>query len=130
MNWGQFPRQMPVVVNGKIFCSLDSLLVIPGLPHCIPASRLLRPYHPRETFLNAMKLSRICSEMSRAARRGEVYHLWWHPHNFGSFPHESMLGLTRILEHFRRLRDAGSITSLSMGEVADRRLAEAGHILH
>lgn len=99
--------------------TLDSIDVRTGMPLCIPASRLLRPYNPKEFFLNNMKIGRICAEMDRAAARGEVYHLWWHPHNFGSYPEQSMRGLVQIVKHFSMLHDAGKMVSLSMSEVAD-----------
>jgi peptidoglycan/xylan/chitin deacetylase (PgdA/CDA1 family) len=98
---------------------LDSVLYIPGLPVCIPASRLLRPYRPSELFLNSMKISRIASEMERAARKGEVYHLWWHPHNFGRYPKESMAGLQQILTAYDRCREQYGMLSMTMGEVAE-----------
>jgi len=100
----------------------ESIEVRQGMPLCIPASRLLRPYNPKELFLNDVKIARICSEMDRAAANGEVYHLWWHPHNFGSYPEQSMHGLTRIVQHFSKLHESGKMQSTSMGELADDRL--------
>jgi len=106
--------------------TLDSVTAESGLPACIPASRLLRPYRPKEFFLNAMKIARIKSEMERAAKAGEVYHLWWHPHNFGSYPEQSLAGLDEILNHFDYCRKQYAMTSLSMGEMADRILSAHG----
>lgn len=106
-------------IGKKNTYSLESLEPRAGLPVCIPASRLLRPYRPKELFLNNMKISRIKAEMSRAARKGEVYHLWWHPHNFGHYPEESMKGLKKILDHFSFCKERYGMESLSMGEVAD-----------
>lgn len=106
--------------------SMSSIAVREGLPLCLPASRLLRPYRPSEFFLNAMKIARIKQEMERAARHGEVYHLWWHPHNFGSFPSESMASLAKILNHYDYCRNRYAMTSLSMGEMADRILSTHG----
>jgi peptidoglycan/xylan/chitin deacetylase (PgdA/CDA1 family) len=106
-------------VGQKNTYRLDSIAVDPGLPLCLPASRLLRPYHPSERFLNSMKINRIRQEMERAAKRGEVYHLWWHPHNFGSFPEQSLAGLRQILDHFDHCRKHYAMESLSMGETAD-----------
>ena len=103
---------------------LGSLPVSEGLPLCIPASRLLRPYNPKEFFLNTMKIDRIKSEMSRAAERGEVYHLWWHPHNFGSYPEQSMAGLRSILEHYSACKKKWNMSSASMSELTQLRLNE------
>jgi peptidoglycan/xylan/chitin deacetylase (PgdA/CDA1 family) len=98
---------------------IEGLQCRPGLPVCIPASRLLRPYRKKELFLNDLKIARIKSEMSRAAINGEVYHLWWHPHNFGHHPKESMEGLKKILDHFSLCQELYVMKSLSMGEVAE-----------
>lgn len=101
--------------------TLNSIEVKPGLPFCIPASRLLRPYRPSELFLNRFKLLRVMNEMERAAKKGEIYHLWWHPHNFGYFPRESIEGLKQILQHFDKCRSKYAMTSLSMRELGDLR---------
>jgi peptidoglycan/xylan/chitin deacetylase (PgdA/CDA1 family) len=101
---------------------LKSLPVSEGLPLCIPASRLLRPYNPKEFFLNTMKIDRITAEMSRAAEQGEVYHLWWHPHNFGNYPHQSMAGLRSILEHYSECRKKWNMSSATMNELTQLRL--------
>ena len=66
-----------------------------------------------------MKINRIKNEMERAAQHGEVYHLWWHPHNFGHYPKESMEGLKRILDHFAFCREKYGMQSLNMGEVGE-----------
>ena len=67
-----------------------------------------------------MKIARINSEMERAAKKNEVYHLWWHPHNFGRYPEESLKGLQKILNNFDRCRASYGMESLSMGETAER----------
>ena len=104
--------------------SLKSIAVKQGYPLCIPASRLLRPYNPKELFLNDFKINRIKNEMSRAAQRGEVYHLWWHPHNFGNYPAQSIDGLQRILEHYAYCREKWDMNSCTMGELTATRLNE------
>lgn len=45
---------------------------------------MLRPYSPRLSFLEGLRLRRIRHEMVHAAKKGELYHLWWHPYNFGA----------------------------------------------
>jgi peptidoglycan/xylan/chitin deacetylase (PgdA/CDA1 family) len=98
---------------------LTSIAVVEGEPLRFPASRLLRPYNPKELFLNNLKINRILAEMEVAARMGEVYHLWWHPHNFGHYPEESMRGLVRILKHFEVLRGQYGMESCTMNEMAE-----------
>ena len=44
------------------------------------------------------------NEMTMAAKKGEIYHLWWHPHNFGINLYENMNNLKLILEHFKKLQ--------------------------
>ena len=97
--------------------SIDSLDVREGFPVCIPASRLLRPYRPKEMMLNHIKIERIKTEMTRAARHGHVYHLWWHPHNFGNYPRQNLQGLDEILHHYTRCQKQYGMTSLNMGEM-------------
>lgn len=105
--------------------AIKELKVREGFPVCIPASRLLRPYNPKELILNNFKIHRIQSEMTRAAQHGEVYHLWWHPHNFGNFPHQSLEGLKQILQHYLVLHKRYEMESLSMGEVVKLRLGNS-----
>lgn len=111
-------------VGKKNTYPVASLKVQKGLPVCIPASRLLRPYNPKEWLLNNFKIDRIKSEMSRAAQRGEVYHLWWHPHNFGSYPKESLQGLREILAHYTHCRERWEMQSLTMSEIVSLRQHE------
>ena len=66
------------------------------------ASRLLRPYSSNP-LINFIKLRRIRSEMTYAAKNNQIYHLWWHPHNFGNHPEESLKELQEILAHFKTL---------------------------
>lgn len=52
-----------------------------GVYQAIPA--ILRPYSAALKSLEPLKLKRITSELDCAAQEGLIYHLWWHPHNFG-----------------------------------------------
>lgn len=88
------------------------------LPFCLPASRLLRPYRPSELMLNGLKVQRICNEIERAAKQGEVYHLWWHPHNFGGYPEKSLKALETILRKYQLCRKQFGMQSLNMSETA------------
>lgn len=83
----------------------------------VPASFMLRPWSPR---LARLRERRICGCLTAAARRGEIAHLWWHPHNFGSNTVQNMAMLGRVLGHFARLRDQYGMESLSMVDVVER----------
>ncbi len=102
---------------------LSAVSVKDGLPVCLPASRFLRPWHRREGILNRLKLNRVLQEMTAAAQHDEVYHLWWHPHNFGFFPKENMEMLSAILNHFDLLRQRHGMESVSMAGCAAKVLA-------
>lgn len=108
-------------VGRKNTYAIQSLVVREGFPICIPASRLLRPYRPKEYFLNRLKINRIKNEMLRAAQAGEVYHLWWHPHNFGWHPQESLAALEEILIAFTVNARHHGMRSMSMGELSTLR---------
>jgi peptidoglycan/xylan/chitin deacetylase (PgdA/CDA1 family) len=114
-------------VGKKNTYALSSLHHRDGYPLQIPASRLLRPYRPSELFLNNFKITKIKSEMTRAAEQGEVYHLWWHPHNFGNFPEESLRGLEQILEHYEFCQTRWRMRSLNMEEIFLQ--INAGHLV-
>lgn len=80
----------------------------------IPASRFFRPYQTKILWLNQLKLQRILKEMSIAADRGEVYHLWWHPHNHGHHPEETFAELRQVLDHYRYLHETKGMQSKGM----------------
>lgn len=104
--------------NNKSY-SISELRKLPGKPLEQPASRLLRPYSTNN-FLNRLKLKRIKSEMLTAAKKDQVYHIWWHPHNFGEYPRESMLDLREIIDCFHECRNQFGFESLSMRELYSR----------
>jgi hypothetical protein len=86
----------------------------------VPASRFFRP-RPRSRLLRALdplKVGRVVGELERAARDGAVYHLWWHPHNFGVEQEAHLAQLDAVLSRFARLRDEGMMRSLTMSELA------------
>ena len=84
----------------------------------VRASRFLRPFSPRLAPIEPMRLQRIRGELRRAARSGHVYHLWWHPHNFGIHRERNLAFLRAILEEFRACRYELGMRSVSMVEAA------------
>lgn len=84
----------------------------------LPASAFLRPFRRRLEAMDAVKLRRITRAMTRAARNGETFHLWWHPHNFGVDLRENMASLETILDHFEELRRRHGMQSATMLEAA------------
>ena len=98
---------------------LEDIRVSEKSPVMIPASRFLRPYHPWFPHFNRWRIRRIKEEISLAAKSGEVYHLWWHPHNFGRYPKESLGELEEILRHFGLQRGTYGMASMNMRNVKD-----------
>ncbi len=84
----------------------------------VPASRFLRSVG-KNSALERLRLWRITSAMELAARRRRLFHLWWHPHNFGVNLQENLAFLRAILDHFRILQDRYGMRSMTMAAVAD-----------
>ncbi|MDB5256736.1 MAG: polysaccharide deacetylase [Chitinophagaceae bacterium] len=85
----------------------------------IPASRFLRPYHAKLSFMEPLKIKRIKESMKHAAIKGELYHLWWHPHNFGRHPQQMMEQLTEIISYYKYLQQEFGMLSMTMKEITD-----------
>ena len=106
---------------------IDSYLPLSGAHDHVPAlveglvdvasSRFLRPSRAGNA-LERLRLARITTAMEQAARRGTVFHLWWHPHNFGIGLDANIAFLTAVLDRFRALQDRYGMRSLTMTEVA------------
>jgi peptidoglycan/xylan/chitin deacetylase (PgdA/CDA1 family) len=84
----------------------------------LPASRFLRPYSARLASLDRLRLHRINSAIHYAATERGLFHLWWHPHNFGRNTEENLAFLRHILETYRDHHRRYGMRSLSMAEAA------------
>lgn len=89
-----------------------------GLPVNVPASRFLKPYNKNLAWLEKLKLKRIMNEMTYAAKNNKIYHLWWHPHNFGVNIGENMENLAVLLKHYQFLHNKYGFLNLTMKEAA------------
>jgi hypothetical protein len=85
----------------------------------VRASYPLRPYSPLSRALEALRLNRIQSSLRHAAENREIFHLWWHPHNFGGHTEENLAFLRKVFEEFDHLRRKEGMVSLAMMDVAD-----------
>lgn len=83
-------------------------------------SRFLRPYHPKLRVLEWLKLRRIKGQMLNAARERKIFHLWWHPHNFGANIEENFSNLLMILDYYEELNREYGFTSMAMEEIAEK----------
>src|SRR5262249_12973974 len=84
----------------------------------IPASRFLRPVGKRAA-LERLRLWRITSAMETAAPRRKLFHLLWHPHNFGGALPENLAFLPAILDCFHTLQERYGMRSMTMAALAD-----------
>lgn len=82
----------------------------------INSSRFLRPYSSKLAFLEKAKIRRIKKEMKFAAKKKEVYHLWWHPHNFGKNMNIMIEQLNEILDYYDFLKEKYGFCSMNMNE--------------
>lgn len=93
----------------------------------IPASRFFRPLPVRPPGIRELGIRRVIASMEAAARSRGVFHLWWHPHNFGAETDARIADLERVLWAFRRCADEYGMLSLSMREAAGRALGASAH---
>ncbi len=124
---------LPNVYARRLFRGLDAYLNIFG-HHCytwdellekkpiynIPSSRLLRSYSGKLGFLEFLKIRRIKKSMSYAAKHNKIFHLWWHPHNFGSNMDKNLKNLEKILNHYQKLNKKFGLDSHSMESLVEK----------
>lgn len=97
---------------------LNAIKYTPGKPLVLPSSRFYKPVSSRKV-LNKMRLRRVKNEMLRAARKGRGYHLWWHPHNFGDNPEQSLVDLEVVLKYYIKLKKEYDFQTMSMETIYD-----------
>ena len=105
---------LPLSGGGTHLVTRDRVSGIVG----VPASAFLRPYNSRLARLERLKIGRLKRAMSHAAAQSQIFHIWWHPHNFGTNLRANMTELEAILDHFGRLRADFGMQSMSMVEAA------------
>lgn len=86
------------------------------LPINVPASRMLRPYMHALRFLEPLRLRRIKNEMLHAAKHHELYHLWWHPHNFGANMEQNFLFLEEVLKCYKKCHEDYGMQAMTMSD--------------
>ena len=85
----------------------------------IPSSRFLRPFNQKIHFLENYKIRRITNGMKKAAETNSIYHLWWHPHNFGKNLEENFKNLEKIFAEYKKLNKNNSFSSVTMTKALD-----------
>lgn len=88
-------------------------------PINIRASRFLRPYSQKLSMFEWLRLRRIRKEMEYAAKHHEIYHLWWHPHNFGNYLDKNISFLEKVLNYYQYYNNKYGMQSFTMNELFD-----------
>lgn len=126
------PNSKLGLLKNRILRFLDSYINIGGntsIPYSfvhensgvlnVPASRMLRPYSPRLSLFEWLRLRRIRNEIIYAAKHNEIYHLWWHPHNFGSNIEKNIHFLEEVLKCYRYCNETYNMKSFKMSEIVN-----------
>jgi peptidoglycan/xylan/chitin deacetylase (PgdA/CDA1 family) len=106
-----------ISLSGPKFVRWEEITQSGGI-HDVRASMFLRPYSPRRKGLEPIRLRRIAGGIRAAAKNRGIFHLWWHPHNFGKNIPENLEFLRSVLKVFAEQRQVHGMQSLSMIDVA------------
>lgn len=82
----------------------------------IKSSRFFRPYSRGFAVFEPLRIKRIMGQMKYAAKHNMVFHIWWHPHNFGSNMEQNFKNLLKLIKYYEKLRNIYGFQSLNMGE--------------
>lgn len=82
-------------------------------------SRFFKPFRPKYKFAEKLKLFHYKREMLRAAKKGEIYHMYWHPHNFALDTEINFAQMEELLEYYARVCKKYGMKSRNMREVAE-----------
>jgi peptidoglycan/xylan/chitin deacetylase (PgdA/CDA1 family) len=85
----------------------------------VAASLFFRAYSPKLRLIEFLKIKRIKFSMSYAAKKGRVFHLWWHPHNFSENLEKNLKQLEEIIQHFMFLKAKHGMKSMNMKDVVE-----------
>ncbi|TYB76228.1 polysaccharide deacetylase family protein [Bizionia myxarmorum] len=113
------------------YCNVSGYNTYPitALKNChgivnIPSSKFFRPYSKTLSLLEPLRISRINKGLAQAAKKNEIYHIWWHPHNFGKNMDENFKNLEDIFKQFAALQKSHNFKSVSMSGLAELYLAK------
>jgi peptidoglycan/xylan/chitin deacetylase (PgdA/CDA1 family) len=92
----------------------------------LPASQFLLAYDGiRSRIPSASRVRQARLGLEQAARKSELYHLWFHPFNLGTSP-RMFDALEHILQIVSTMREQGKIQVLTMEQTAREVLGYAG----
>lgn len=87
-------------------------------PFNFPASHFLRSYSKKLAVFDRIRFNRIARSMEHAAVNNRLFHLWWHPENFGVHTAQNIEFLRKILNHFKELQKKHGMKSMNMRELS------------
>lgn len=124
-------HKIPINILKRMFRLADSYINIAGSEtyskdeftsgnlHNFRGSRFLRPYNHTLRFLEGLKLRRVKGQMKKAAKKGRIFHLWWHPHNIGLNTDRNLKNINELLEYYTFLKEKYGMESKNMLELAE-----------
>lgn len=124
-------HKIPINILKRMFRLADSYINIAGSEtyskdeftsgnlHNFRGSRFLRPYNHTLRFLEGLKLRRVKGQMKKAAKKGRIFHLWWHPHNIGLNTERNLKNINELLEYYTFLKEKYGMESKNMLELAE-----------
>lgn len=105
-------------ISGNRIVRWNEILEPSGLCN-VRASRFLWPYRPSLKRLEEKRLKRMIDQVKLAALEDAIFHIWFHPHNFGVNMEQNLRVLEAILQEFSFARERYGMRSLSMNGVAN-----------
>ena len=86
----------------------------------IRGSRIFKPYLKKLSILEPLKVIRIKGQLRYAAKHNRVFHLWWHPHNFGINTANNLKNLEEVLQYYEEMHSKYGMECLNMSEIQSR----------
>lgn len=120
-NWYLFKmlRMLDCYINITGYNTYDmDMMYQQGKPLNMPSSRFLRPFNNKLSFLEPLKVRRIKKAMWQAAKKGRLFHLWWHPHNFGKNTDKNFKNIEAIFKEYKVLNKTFGFKSKTMTSLA------------
>lgn len=119
----------------RIFRLLDSALPLSGPldsawpadprpPSRQTASAFYRVTDARLPLADGLSRHRLVGGLWNAAKRGRIFHIWCHPHNFGAHP-RTLDSFRRLLDEVDAMRRRHAFRSLTMSELLEGSLDAA-----
>lgn len=121
-NSDMFARAMRLLDSYTNICGMKCY----GVKDCvedeiinIKASCFFRKYNKNLKLLEGLKIYSIKRQMKFAAKKGKIFHLWWHPHNFGTNTQINLNQMRLIFEYYKELNAKYGFESKNMRETAN-----------